>query len=67
MSHNNKTYNGLPLCLLKMVKSKRVIPPFKVRVSYSTRYRSLVEHKGAPRIVSRLVDFKKMRLRNDGL
>jgi hypothetical protein len=50
-----------------MVKSKRVIPPFKVRVSYSTRYRSLVEHKGAPRIVSRLVDFKKMRLRNDGL
>lgn len=60
MSDNTRFYVGLPLCLLKMAESKRVVPTFKVRVSYSTRYRSLVEHKGAPRIISRFVDFKKM-------
>lgn len=50
-----------------MVNSKKVVPNFKVRVSYSTKYRSLVEHKGATRIVSRLVDFMKISGKLGGL
>lgn len=67
MPHNIKNTIGLPLCLLKMVNSKKVVPNFKVRVSYSTKYRSLVEHKGATRIVSRLVDFMKISGKLGGL